>query len=64
MYEGDSIKRKFLDKIISNYNLGYKKNLSNFKKLSEERIQLLKENQDYTMYKKEFYWIKWKLSGL
>ncbi len=46
MYEGDSIKRKFLDKIISNYNLGYKKNLSNFKKLSEERIQLLKENQD------------------
>jgi DNA replication and repair protein RecF len=46
MYEGDSIKRKFLDKIISNYNLDYKKNLSNFKKLSEERIQLLKENQD------------------
>jgi len=44
MYEGDSIKRKFLDKIISNYNLDYKKNLSNFKKLSEERIQLLKEN--------------------
>ncbi len=46
MYEGDSIKRKFLDKIISNYNFDYKKNLSNFKKLSEERIQLLKENQD------------------
>jgi DNA replication and repair protein RecF len=46
MYEGDSIKRKFLDKIISNYNLGYKKNLNNFKKLSEERIQLLKENKD------------------
>ena len=46
MYEGDSIKRKFLDKIISNYNLSYKKNLSDFKKLSEERIQLLKENQD------------------
>ena len=46
MYEGDSIKRKFLDKIISNYNLDYKKNLNNFKKLSEERIQLLKENQD------------------
>ena len=25
MYEGDSIKRKFLDKIISNYNFDYKK---------------------------------------
>ena len=35
-----------LDKIISNYNLVYKKNLNCFKKLSEERIQLLKENQD------------------
>ena len=46
MYEGESIKRKFLDKIISNYNLDYKKNLSNFKKLSEERVQLLKENLD------------------
>jgi DNA replication and repair protein RecF len=46
MYEGDSVKRRFLDKIISNYNLEYKKNLSAFKKLSEERIQLLKENQD------------------
>jgi len=46
MHEGDSIKRKFLDKIISNYNLDYRKNLNNFKKLSEERIQLLKENQD------------------
>jgi len=46
MYEGDSVKRKFLDKIISNYNLEYKKNLSAFKKLSDERIHLLKENQD------------------
>jgi DNA replication and repair protein RecF len=46
MYEGDSVKRKFLDKIISNYNLDYKKNLITFKKLSDERIHLLKENQD------------------
>ncbi|MSP06461.1 MAG: hypothetical protein EXR13_02685 [Candidatus Fonsibacter sp.] len=46
MYEGESIKRKFMDKIISNYNSNYKKNLSNFKKIAEERIQLLKENQD------------------
>ena len=46
MHEGDSIKRKFLDKIISNYNFDYKKNLNDFKKLSDERIQLLKENQD------------------
>ena len=46
MYEGDSVKRKFLDKIISNYNLEYKKNLITFKKLSDERIHLLKENQD------------------
>jgi len=46
MYEGDSAKRKFLDKIISNYNLDYKKNLITFKKLSDERIHLLKENQD------------------
>jgi DNA replication and repair protein RecF len=46
MYEGDSVKRKFLDKIISNYNFEYKKNLITFKKLSDERIHLLKENQD------------------
>jgi len=46
MYEGDSVKRKFLDKIISNYNLDYKKNLITFKKLSDERIHLFKENQD------------------
>jgi DNA replication and repair protein RecF len=46
MHEGDSVKRKFLDKIISNYNLDYKKNLITFKKLSDERIHLLKENQD------------------
>jgi DNA replication and repair protein RecF len=46
MHEGDSIKRKFLDKIISNYNPEYKKYLSNFKKLAEERIQLLRDNQD------------------
>jgi hypothetical protein len=35
MYEGDSIKRKFLDKIISNYNLDYKKNLSNLCAISD-----------------------------
>ena len=37
MYEEGSIKKNFIDKIISNLNINFKKNLSDFKKLSEEK---------------------------
>ena len=46
MYEEGDIKKKFIDKIISNLNINFKKNLSDFKKLSEERIVLLVNNSD------------------
>ena len=46
MYEEGSIKKNFIDKIISNLNINFKKNLSDFKKLSEERIALLVNNSD------------------
>ena len=46
MYDGSIIKRKFLDKIISNLNSDFKKNLRDFKKLAEERIILLQNQND------------------
>jgi len=46
MYEEGSIKKKFLDKIISNLKQDFRKYLSDFKKLSEERIALLINSHD------------------
>lgn len=46
MYEGNVVKRKFIDKIIGNLNFKFKKNLRDFKNLSEERIILLSGNND------------------
>jgi len=46
MYEEGSIKKKFIDKIISNLNRDFSKYLSDFKKLSEERIALLINSHD------------------
>ena len=46
MYEGGSIKKNFIDKITSNLDLNFKKNLTDFKKLAEERVALLINNSD------------------
>ena len=46
MYEEGSIKKKFIDKIISNLNRDFNKYLSDFKRLSEERIALLMSTHD------------------
>ncbi len=46
MYEGNSLKRKFFDKMLSNYDHNYKINLNEFKKMSDERIILLKDNKE------------------
>lgn len=46
MYEGNTVKKNFIDKIISNLDKDFKKSISNFKKLSEERIALLINNGD------------------
>mgnify|MGYP000318321481 CR=1 FL=1 len=46
MYEEGNIKKNFIDKIISNLSINFKKNLSDFKKLSDERIALLTTSTD------------------
>ena len=46
MYEGLSTRKTFIDKLISNLDQNFKKNLSDFKKLSDERILLLINNGD------------------
>ena len=46
MYEEGKNKKKFLDKIISNLKQDFRKYLSDFKKLSEERIALLINSHD------------------
>ncbi len=46
MYEGKSIKRKFLDKLISQYNLKFVTALNEYKTLSNERIKLLNEKKN------------------
>ncbi len=46
MYEGLSTRKTFIDKLISNLDQNFKRNLSDFKKLSDERILLLINNGD------------------
>lgn len=46
MYEGVSTRKAFIDKLISNLDQNFKKNLLEFKKLSDERILLLVNNGD------------------
>ena len=46
MYEGTSTRKTFIDKLISNLDPNFKKNLLDFKKLSDERIILLVNNED------------------
>ncbi len=41
MYESGSIKKNFIDKLISNLDVNFKKNIAYFKKCSDERIALL-----------------------
>ena len=46
MYDGSVIKRKFLDKIISNLDFNFKKNIRDFKKLADERLVLMQNQND------------------
>jgi len=46
MYDGNTTKKNFIDKIISNFDIEFKKSISNYKKLSEERLALLLNNND------------------
>jgi len=46
MYLGKSERRRFLDKIFSEFDNSYKENLKNINKLLDERLILLKENKE------------------
>ena len=51
MYEGKSIKRKFLDKLISQYNLNFVTLINEYKTLSNERIKILNIEKDSSWLK-------------
>lgn len=51
MYEGKSIKRKFFDKLISQYNLKFVNLLNEYKTLSNERIKLLSDERNNSWIK-------------
>ena len=46
MYEGKSIKRKFIDKLIAQFDEKFNFSLSEYKKYTTERLLLLKEKRD------------------
>tara|TARA_B100000886_G_scaffold48347_2_gene29778 strand:- start:32117 stop:33202 length:1086 start_codon:yes stop_codon:yes gene_type:complete len=46
MYEGKSIKRKFIDKLIAQFDENFNLSLSEYKKYTAERLILLKEKRD------------------
>jgi len=46
MYEGKSIKRKFIDKLIAQFDENFNSCLSEYKKYTTERLMLLKEKGD------------------
>ena len=46
MYEGKSIKRKFIDKLIAQFDENFNFRLSEYKKYTTERLMLLKEKGD------------------
>ncbi len=46
MYEGKSIKRKFIDKLITQFDENFNFSLSEYKKNTTERLVLLKEKRD------------------
>ena len=46
MYEGKSIKRKFIDKLIAQFDENFNFSLNEYKKYTTERLMLLKEKGD------------------
>jgi DNA replication and repair protein RecF len=46
MYEGQSIKKKFLDKMISQNNQDFQNNMTQYKKNTSERLAILKTTKD------------------
>ena len=46
MYEGQTLKRNFIDKMISQNNKHFSKQIVTFKKYSSERLQVLKTSKD------------------
>jgi len=64
MYLGKSERRRFLDKIFSEFDNLYKENLKNINKLLDERLILLKENKEnkwIDILKKKICDLLWKI---
>ena len=46
MYEGQTLKRKFIDKMISQNDKCFSKSIITFKKYAQERLEILKKSKD------------------